>query len=156
MESAATLSRFAGQVVALRSSKMLPPTPFIPSPKERASVRRNRCRLREPVRLTVLMERPTESLPVPAKNSLRNFRDTAMRSARKQLAGFDGPLKPLPAILVLVAALAVALVPLARAADSPGETLKRPVEAAKAFLDAGDLLQAGSQFPQPPPLRFRQ
>jgi len=102
------------------------------------------------------MERPTESLPVPAKNSLRNFRDTAMRSARKQLAGFDGPLKPLPAILVLVAALAVALVPLARAADSPGETLKRQFEAAKAFLDAGDLLQAESHFRQTLALGLRQ
>src|SRR3989442_13467480 len=102
------------------------------------------------------MENPTESLPVPAENSLRNFRDPAMRSARKQLAGFDGPLKPLPAILVLVAALAVALVPLARAADSPGETLKRQFEAAKALLDAGGLLPAESHLPATLSLGFRQ
>ena len=79
-----------------------------------------------------------------------------MRPVRKHPRWLYPLLNWMPGGLVFSAALALLLGPVARAADSPAELLKRQFEAAKAALAANDLVQAENHYRQAIALGLRQ
>ena len=73
-----------------------------------------------------------------------------------QSPGFVIPLNSHHRGIVLVVALTVSFVPVTRATDNSGETLRRQFEAAKASLAAGNLGQAETNYRQTIALGLRQ
>lgn len=79
-----------------------------------------------------------------------------MSRAGHQFPGFVLPLSRHHRGIVLVLVLTVSFVPVIRAADNPGEALRRQFEAAKASLASGNLEQAESDYRQTLALGLRQ
>ena len=79
-----------------------------------------------------------------------------MASTYQQSLPFCTPLSGRFRVIILRIALAVFLAPLARAADDPGEALRRQFDAAKVSLSSGDLVQAESNYRQTIALGLRQ
>jgi tetratricopeptide (TPR) repeat protein len=79
-----------------------------------------------------------------------------MARAGHQFPGFVLPLSVRHRGIVLIFALTVSLIPVIRAADNPGEALRRQFEAAKASLGSGNLDQAESDYRQTIALGLRQ
>jgi tetratricopeptide (TPR) repeat protein len=79
-----------------------------------------------------------------------------MVRAGHQFPGFVLPLSGRHRSIALVFVLTVPFVPVLRATDNPGETLRRHFEAAKASLGSGNLDQAESDYRQTIALGLRQ
>jgi len=79
-----------------------------------------------------------------------------MFRASHPFPGFRLPLNGCHLCVAAALALALLIVPAARAADGPGESLRRQFESAKASLASGDLGQAESSYRQAVALALRQ
>src|SRR6266481_1968493 len=79
-----------------------------------------------------------------------------MPPASHSFPGFCLPLNGRHVCIAAVFALAMSFVSAARAADTPGESLRREFESAKASLASGDLAQAESDYRQTIALGLRQ